>query len=122
MNALVRARPYLVVLDSSFGSDLSGLLSVLQGDRALPADARRSIPTLLLTGPNTPPLETVLGPGLGLDAMRNIRTVPYDQPLAVETALREALQVAGLSSYAPLAFPPPASAPTPSPPVPPVPT
>src|SRR5687767_9479403 len=112
MNALVRARPYLVVLDASFGSDLSGLLSVLQGDRALPPDARRAIPTLLLTGPDTPPLTSIAGAGLSPDVMRGIRTVPAGQPLAVETALREALQIAGLSSYAPLAFapvvPPPA--------------
>src|SRR5688500_10058395 len=106
MNALLRARPYLVVLDASFGPDLAGLLSVLQGDRALPADSRRPIPTLLLTGPETPPLATVLGPSLGPDALRHVRPVRYDQPLAVESARREALQVAGLSSYAPLAFEP----------------
>lgn len=115
MNALVRARPYLVVLDASFGSDLSGLLSVLQGDRALPPDARRAIPTLLLTGPDTPPLASIAGAGLSPDVMRGIRTVPAGQPLAVETALREALQIAGLSSYAPLAFSPPSPAPAPAP-------
>lgn len=107
MNALVRTRPYLVVLDSRFGADLTGLLSVLQGDRVLPVDARRPVPTLVLTGPDTPPLETLLGPTLGTDAIRHVRTVPRDQPLAVAAALREALRAAGLSSYAPLAFGPP---------------
>jgi soluble lytic murein transglycosylase-like protein len=109
LNALARQRPYLVVLDSRFGPDLAGLLGALQGDRALPFDARRPVPTLVLAGPDDPPLERVLG----LELARRVSTVPRDQPAAVDTALREALQLAGLSSYAPQAFgaPPKPSAP-----------
>src|SRR5207253_2968118 len=67
------------------------------------ADARRPVRTLVLFGSNDPPLSEVLGPELA----RRVATVPRDQPLAVQSALREALQLAGLSSYAPLAFGPP---------------
>ncbi|HEU5318703.1 MAG TPA: transglycosylase SLT domain-containing protein [Chloroflexota bacterium] len=100
LNALARSRPYLVVLDSRFGPDRAGLLAALQGDRALPVDARRPVPTLVLTGPGDPPLDTVLGPELA----RRVSTVPRDQPAALDSALRQALQRAGLSSYAPQAF------------------